>query len=303
MTLELDGITFKRLVLAKKIFSRGVSQLESAHNFADKIIGLVSLDLANETILKAVIGGEPRKANESNFHGLISVVNKFLKNNDLEKVPDEANVKKVRNLRNNAQHDAECPNDNSLSDCRTYTADFLSKIISNVWGREFGALSLISLVNAPHLKALLEKAAANFEKNEFTDACFDAVAAFDRLIRSTRVAVVGNDNQVFYRQGYDISNPEFSAQLQSIVSDINELKTLSLHSVLRIDLKQYNKYRAITAGINSHWMGSDTYQGTFSRGSSEDEAAFVLNFVTNTIIDIEGLVGDIEKPFGIQRLY
>lgn len=210
MTLDLDEITFKRLVLAKKIFSRGVSQLESAQNFADKIIGLISLDLANETTLKAVIASRPLKRNEKGFDCLITKVNEFLKDNHLEKIPDEANIKKVHKLRNDAQHDAECPNDNSLSDCRTYTTDFLSKIILNVWGIDFVTLSLISLVNASHLKLLLEKATASLERADFTNACFDAVAAFDRLMGATRFAVVGSDNYVHYpgteRAGNDAIN-------------------------------------------------------------------------------------------------
>src|SRR5438270_322200 len=96
----LSPVLLKRLVLVKHLYNRALIQIESANNFADKIVALITLDLAAETALKTVVADEPG-ANEWNFPNLISKVRA-----KISTVPDEANLRKVHKLRNNAQHDA-----------------------------------------------------------------------------------------------------------------------------------------------------------------------------------------------------
>lgn len=55
MTVSLDLITQRNLILVKQIYQRAVIQSASRHSDVDKILSLISFDLANETLLKNAI--------------------------------------------------------------------------------------------------------------------------------------------------------------------------------------------------------------------------------------------------------
>lgn len=156
MTVSLDLITHKNLILIKQIYQRAVVQSASEHSDVDRVLALISFDLANETLLKRAITAVDSRAK------VVSELSELIRTADdvfgkatpsIPPVPDAQKVRRVRRIRNAAMHDATYPAPAEISDCRTYTRDFLQQMVSNVWGVDFDALSLTEVIKNPMVKA------------------------------------------------------------------------------------------------------------------------------------------------------
>ncbi|CAN5725256.1 hypothetical protein BH24ACI2_BH24ACI2_01210 [soil metagenome] len=55
MLISLDVVTRKKLILVKQIYQRALIQAQAKHSYVDCIFAVVGFDLANETVLKAVV--------------------------------------------------------------------------------------------------------------------------------------------------------------------------------------------------------------------------------------------------------
>src|SRR5215213_6072387 len=128
MSVPLDLITQRNLILVKQIYQRAVVQSASHHSDVDRILSLISFDLANETLLKNAITAVDSRAK------IISELNELIKTADdafrnaappVPPVPDAQKIRRVRKIRNAAMHDATYPTAADINDCRTYTRDFL----------------------------------------------------------------------------------------------------------------------------------------------------------------------------------
>ena len=270
------------------MFVNGERQLEDARNYADKIIGLISLDLAVETLLKIIAKKHPKSPKELNFTGLIEQTKSFLSENNFGSFPDEANIRKVRSRRNQAQHEAESPNDRSLSDCRTYTLDFLTKLICQIWNVEFTELNVLELIESGEVRALLTKAYTQLNENKYLSACVSAKMAFDRVVGELRGKIIGMDASVFYPGRLRGGDEMTTYQFQAIASEINELKGLVLQALLRIDPADLNRYQITANAIHISTAYDEGHKVLLKRSEfSREEALFVTDFVANVVVDVQ----------------
>lgn len=69
---------------------------------------------------------------KTDFQAIVQQADSELASAGLAPIPDKGKIQHVRTIRNDAQHKAKYPNETDVSDCRTYTRDFLQQIVLNV---------------------------------------------------------------------------------------------------------------------------------------------------------------------------
>jgi hypothetical protein len=74
-----------------------------------------------------------------------------------------------------------------------------------------------------------------------------------------------------------------------------------MRSVIGVSFPGYLRYRTITQSVGSISFMEDGHYQAVLRGHAPNikEAEYVIQFATNTIIQIESLVGDINNPFNL----
>src|SRR6185436_10046679 len=104
MPVPLDDITRKKLILVQQLYQRAILQAESMHSYVDRIMAVIGMDLANESVLKAVVGALYTKSGAANdFQPVLQQADDLLTKAGLPEVPDKARIQHVHNLRNDAQ--------------------------------------------------------------------------------------------------------------------------------------------------------------------------------------------------------
>lgn len=301
MTITLNVITRKKLLLVRQLYQRAILQSETQHSDVDRIMSVIGLDLTNETTLKAVISSlEPAKAPANDMNGLIQQADKLLLEQRLPEVPTKVNIRYVHDLRNDAQHKAKYPNENDVNDCRTYTRDFLKQIIQNVWAEEFESISLVDAIRNATVKGYLVEAEAELAKNNYTQAVIKTIAAFGWTMSNIKESMVGrmpwNAKAIMVSEGHFSERYYGSTELFEIFTNMRD--TL-MRTVIGVSFPGYLRYKTITQSVGGLSFMEDGHYQAVLRGHTPDvkETEYVIQFATNTILQIESLVGDIDKPF------
>ncbi len=299
MPIPLDDITRKKLILVRQLYQRAILQAETMHSYVDRIMAVIGLDLSNETVLKAVVGSvAPNKTIKNDFQHVLMQADEELVNAKLPSVPDRVKIQHVRTLRNDAQHKAKYPNENDVSDCRTYTRDFLRQIILDVWGADFETLSLVDTIQHPKVKGYLQEAEIEFRNGNYQQAAIKAIAGYNWTISLTKTAIMGRlpyDARAFLvTDGQD--RQDESIQLFQL---FKHMRNIIMRSVVGISFTSYRRYHQLTESIGhvTFFQDGGYSAGVTTHSPDIKEAEYVLEFATNSILQIESLVGDLEKPF------
>lgn len=295
-----SDIVYKKLVLVRQIFLRSLDQLHSANNYADKIMALIGFDLANETAMKVYLhehaSKNPKK--DRNFHECIEDTKKSFSDRSLDIFPNELSIRKVHTHRNMAQHEGDAPGDETLSDARTYTQDFLLQFFEIAWKLDFRKITQINLIKNDRIRELFTKSRDALDAGQYDDSLIACIAGFN-LMTSWIANAIAPSRPFGARFSY---GDETSVHLIDLKSQIDVLKSLQINSLLRIDLRSYSRYREIIAGVNVNWLGNDDADltATLMRGEiTSDETIFALQFATETVVSVEFIAGDLGNPFGI----
>jgi len=317
MAFPLDQITHKKLVLAKQLYRRAVIDSRGAPGATDRIVAVIEFDLAMETGLKAIFGAlDTSKTPPTGFPELIKDTKALLKTNGLGSLPDEAHVKYVRHIRNNAQHQAQYPNEADLSDCRTYTRDFLNTVVQQIWAISFENINLTDLIEDPDIKQLMIDAYKQYDEQKYSEAVDLASAAMDKTTGYVERAVVGEIPRSIKGIGITDRLDEIEAAIErepgmvlrsryshttaesELLVVFKRMREIAMYVALEMNLSQLVKYRQITG------MTFFTHDEKHHRVGGENQviekadAEFALAYCTDAIIRIETHVGSIKKPFG-----
>lgn len=295
MAIFLDDITRKKLILVRQLFQRAVIQAEVRHNFVDRIMSLITFDLANETALKAVVSVlDTSVVPKSDFQAIVQQADEKLINAGLPTVPDKARIQHIRTIRNDAQHKAKYPNETDVSDCRTYTRDFLRQLILNVWNENFDSISLIDLIKNEAVKTHLTEAESHLKNGQYGESIGKSSIALDSALSKIENSMVGSFP--YYNKAFIVSDGKRAEPDQKTYRAFLKLRNLTVRSLIGLNLSEFTKYSQV---VNSVVRVSDGI-AIFSSNdyeANEQEAEFVLNYVIDSLIRIENLVGDIDKPF------
>lgn len=303
MSIPLDLITQRNLILVKQIYQRAVVQSSSHHSDVDRILSLISFDLANETLLKNAITAVDSRAK------IISELNELIKTADdvfrnavppILPVPDAQKIRRVRKIRNAAMHDAIYPTAADINDCRTYTRDFLQQLVTNVWGKDFITIKLTDAIQHAEVKEFLVKAEKHLETGKPTDAVIQAKAALQITFDRTGAAITGTLPRDV--DALVVSKHRETEQSREMLEAFKGMRDSLVLSVIGLDYASHRRYERITESILIGYYGGGKIDAAISGAEPNgDDAEFVVNFTINTVLQIESLVGDIDKPFGENR--
>lgn len=300
MTLALDLITNRNLLLVKQIYQRAATQAAARHSEVDMILSLISFDLANETLLKnALLAADGRANVPSDLAKLIEAADEAFARASpaLPAVPDAAKVRRVRRVRNSAMHEAKYPTVADLHDCRTYTRDFLQQLVLNVWGKDFGSMRLTDLIRDAEVRTYLVKAEEKLRAGDHTGAAIQAKAGFGRALAAVKSSIVGRmpgyADRLVVADGHDMKP---SREAFDALERTRDAVTLS---VTGLDQAGYHRYSRLTRHLHVAYFGQGKIEAAISGPQlSADEAEYVVNYAVGAVVQIEALAGDIERPFG-----
>ena len=297
MTQPPDPITNRKMVIAKQLYQRGIAEPTNGHPVS-RLLAVIEFDLASETIIKAVVSslGAVRSLSES-FPGLIEQCENCLNNNGPGSLSNRNNLLYVHSIRNEAQHRARFPTVTEVSDCRTYTRDFLDSLLKEVWGLDLNSISLADVIQHPKVKQYLVDAELAREDGRFEDAIFNANAGLDWALMTVQGVIVGPelfDEVELLTARNVLGEPEKDRDISRAVSRMQ--RTL-LYSTLGISSSELSVYKEI-AGYTSFTINGDVQRYRGKKEPDADDADFVIGYSTQAITQVEAVVGDIEKPFG-----
>ena len=91
---------------------------------------------------------------------------------------------------------------------------------------------------------------------------------------------------------FDVKEPN-----EDVFTAFNRMRELIVYQTIGINLQEYLKFLRFTRFTGIHIMADESYSVNFSSEKipTKEEAEFVLNFVINSIIQIESLDDDILK--------
>ncbi len=301
MTIALDIITKKKLILVRQLYQRAVIQADANHSYVDRIMALIGFDLSNETILKAVIGAvSPSLTPKSSFQEIVTQADGVVLAAALPGVPDKIQIQHIRTLRNDAQHKAKYPNDTDVSDCRTHTRDFLKKVINNVWGEDFDALSLTDIINDAKVKGYLVGAESDLKAGAFTETVIKSVAGLQWTLGRVRESILGRVSP--WVDGIVVTET-FKPDHKSVevFRAFQHMRDLLMSTIIGLNFQAHLRYKKITKSVVvMSFMGDGNYScNLLGYIPTKHEAEFVAEFAVNAVIQIESLVGDINQPFDI----
>ena len=129
MNLPANPVTHKKLVIVRQLFESASIQASSRYSPVSRIMAVIGFDLAVEKILKAIVSSlDTRDQPEKAFQGVLQQANDKLQEAGFPLIPDEANIRHVHGLRNDAQHKAKYPTDDDVKECQFFVSNFLQKV-------------------------------------------------------------------------------------------------------------------------------------------------------------------------------
>ena len=301
MPVQLDVITRKKLILIRRLYQRAILQAEARHSQIDRILSLITFDLSNETMLKTIVTAlDSSRTPASDFQSILQQAESVLASARLPAVPDKAKIQNIRALRNDAQHKARYPNDIEISDCRTYTRDFLGQVAADVWGQSFESLSLVDVVQNKKAKSYLAEAERETEKGDYTQAVIKSIAGFSWAVHRVKASIVGELPRSL-RAVVGVETFNRTVESAEILETLRRIQDVVMRFIIGLSFSGHRRYMQITrATAVILFMESGDYQAQLvGHVPDQQEAEYVLDFATNAVIQIEDLVGDIEKPFAI----
>lgn len=297
MLIAIDVVTRKKLILVKQMYQRALTQSFTRHSPVSRIFSVVGFDLANETVLKAVVSAlNPVKNLANDFQGVLSQAESELTPKGVT-IPDKVKIQHVRTLRNDAQHKAKYPSDVDVNDCRTYTRDFLAQTFQDVWGEPFDSFSLVDAIQNTVALKHLKEAEIDLSNSDYVQVVAKSLVAFEIMIRN--VANSFTNNIGYYVSAILVTENSKGAKAnRDVFNAFMKTRDLIAFQTIGINSQDYLRFKRYTRFIHV----SIAYGGSFTTTITgekpmKEEAEYVLNFVTDSIIQVENLDNDILKPY------
>jgi len=297
MTIQIDLITRKKLILTKQLYQQAIIQSKSHHSDVNRLISVIEFDAAIESLLKSILWTlDSSKTPPDKFQELIQQCNNLLTKNSLSSLPDLSHIQWIHSIRNDAQHKAKLPSIDNVSDCRTYTRDFIEKVMNDVYGISFENISLIELIKHEKIRQYFINAESFVKKGESQKAVQEAATGLEWALIYVKTSLVGDTSHftsAFITED-SFGKPKSDSNLFRAFKKMQEtVLFLSLGMNYReyIQLKQITGQISITLDGNSHFHNMQEI-------ITSEESDFVFSYSINTIIQIENFVQDLEAPFG-----
>jgi len=298
--IVLDDISRRSLVTSRLLFSQAVLFAERG-SVADSILAVVTLDLANETVLGLAISSLDSSTESPDRRPYPQKVQRLA---DILGArgfafPYKPQILRVHDIRNDAQHRAKYPTADELNECRFHTHEFLSDFVRLVWNVNFGQIRLADLVRHEDARRLLSEAEDAISEDRYVEATRLAATAFETAIAKTEEHLVGSFPwgfsgprvpQLLEREISNVDMYKFSSTLEQIRATVLSLS-------LRINPLELARYREL-AGYPRLMASGKISAGSKIHDIQPSDAQWVLNMCVDSILRAEQTVGDLDTPFG-----
>ncbi|MTJ09149.1 hypothetical protein [Anabaena sp. UHCC 0204] len=300
MTISIDPITHKKLILVKQIYQNAIVQSASSHSTISRIMAVIGFDLAVETILRAIIGSlDAMKSPADGFQALIQQADSLLKKEGYSSIPDKSNIQYLHSIRNDAQHKAKYPNESDVSDCRTYTRDFLRKVNREVWAIDFDTISLTDIIENQEIQKYLVTAELNLKQDNYQEAVRNSSSGLTLALKRVENAIVGSlpsvtDGIVLIDQ---FGKQASQSNCKQAYRAFEKMQDILLYVALGMNYSDYMRYKQIVGDVYFTFSGTTLYPNMKVDINASD-AEFVVAYCVDTVVQIENIVGSIDAPFG-----
>jgi len=303
MTISIDPITRKKLIIVRQLYQNAVIQSASHHSVIDRLLSVIGFDLAIETVLRALVGSlDSSKSPADGFQGLIQQCDSLLNGSGNNAVPDKANIQYIHSIRNDAQHKAKYPNESDVSDCRTYARDFLRKIISELWDVDFERISLVDMIQHEKVKQYLVDAENYLLQGNYQEAIHSASTGLTWTLNRVETALVGRlpsfAGGILLMDVF--GNPMSDSQAKDGYRALERMQDTLLYITLGMNYTEYMQYKKFVGHVIFTGDGKAHNQGKLEPAEPSD-VEFVVAYSINTVVQIEGIVGNIDAPFGSEH--
>jgi len=305
MPVPIDPITRKKLILVKQLYQQAVVQSASQHSVISRILSDIGFDLAVETVLRAIVGSlDPSKTPADGFQGLIQQCDPLLATAGCNPIPDKANIQYIHSIRNDAQHKAKYPNESDVSDSRTYCRDFLQKVIVDVWGLDFDRISLTDAIQNEKVRQFLTEAGKALDQKDYRQAIHQAAGGLTWALNRVRTAVVGRLPSFAHAIPVvdAFGKPQSGFDARNTYQALERMQETLLYVALAMNYTDYMKYKSLAGQVLFTLDGNHHHAGGKENPDAND-AEFVVAYCTDTVVQIESCVGNLEAPFGSDRWY
>ena len=295
MLISLDLVTRNKLILVKQLYQRALIQSQITHKVVDRMLAVVGFDLANETLLKAIAVALNNTIKlKHTFPDVIVQVQTELGNYNTN-LPDVIKIQRIHDLRNATQHHARYPSEIEVNDSRTYTRDFLEKAVYDVWGESFESLSLVDVIQNNIAKKYLSEAETDLINENLVDVLAKCKASFQIVIGEIANSITENISSwikaIVVTETFKEPEPN-----TEVFKAFMKTRELIAFQVAGINPQEYLKYKRLSSTVAVHIYQDNGYSCNVSgREPTKIEAEYVLNFVINSIVQIESLDKDILK--------
>lgn len=295
MAITADVITHRKLVLIKNLYRRAVAQSANEHSILDRMLSVLTFDLAIETALKAALAAlNPSTPLPSELSALIQKCDAALTSGSLPTVPDTRQIHDVRKIRNAVQHEARTPNPSEVGDSRTYTRDFLERFVYQVWGHSLERLRLADLIKDDEAREFLSKAEEAIEQGDYQSAAQQAHAALHVAFVYLEWQTIGL--RPHSPRGFVMDDGErHSGELT--YEAFNKMRQTVLFLTLGLDLGQYIRCKRLAGEVILTFDSDVEFLGT-KEDLTAEEAEWVIAFCFDSLSEIEARVGKLQAPYG-----
>lgn len=288
MTISIDAITRKKLIIVKQLYQNAIIQSASNHNIVSRLLSVIGFDLAIETILRAIVGYlDSSRSPADGFQGLIQQCEVLVTNAGYNEIPDKANIQYIHSIRNDAQHKAKYPNESDVSDCRTYARDFLQKVVAELWGIDFEQISLTDVIQHEKVKQHLVDAETALSQGNYQQAIQSASAGLLWTLNQVKRAIVGST-------GIELMDLLGKRMPDSYA--LERMQDTLLYVTLGMNYAEFMRYKKVVGGVNFSGNGTPYFHGK-TEPPNQSNAEFVVSYSINTVVQIESIVGSIDEPF------
>lgn len=265
---------------------------------------MVILDLANETVLKAVvwaIGGQspPKDGFPQLLKQVRAVVGARRGVEDPDQpLPGELGVSQVHRVRNDAQHRALAPSHETLAICRTHTYDFLSQIVDLVWGIDLDTLAASGQIRSEKCRTLIEEAESALRDGEYLAAARKARTALDWATYLAGSKRFGHKSYFFTLSQYESWNLSGQNPLagfsRDVQKELDELWAVVRPLALGLDERAGDTLARHT-GYRLGSLESDQWSEPDAAPDSH-QAEWCVAYATGEIIGLEDRIGELPEP-------
>ncbi len=292
--LTLDPIARKRLVIAKQVYQKAVGSVGYRASVSDRILAILEFDFSIETALKTVVYAlQKDKVPAKEFQALVQQCNDVLAKNNYAPLPDVIHIQYVHEFRNDAQHKAKYPGESEVSDCRTYTKDFLAAIIANVWDVSFESISLVDIVQQQEIKQQLLTAEESLQAGDLEGSTQYSALAMGTLLRHVKRLLIERDI------GHSLDTV-LKRDFRDLLASLEKMRDLLVYTALGMDYAEYLRFRSVVGEAGAYADGKPMrHPGT--EPVDARNAEYALAYCVNTVIEVEERVGSLDVPYGVYR--